>query len=138
MFWAPLKGIDILPSSLIFLRLRTLSLISICIVFMAGCLVWASRQQAGTASRRFSAAGFIVGQFVAEKGGITPAGTTIVVNSLSDVENGSDGLCTLREAITAANNDAASGGAAGECAAGNGTDTLDLTSLSGTITLATA
>jgi len=68
------------------------------------------------------------------------AGTTITVNSTADVANTNDGLCTLREAITAANNNFASGGVAGECAAGSsdGSDTIDLTGLSGSITLTTA
>ena len=51
------------------------------------------------------------------------AATFIVVNTTNDnVAN--DGLCTLREAITAANNDTASGAASGECAAGSGADTI--------------
>ncbi len=68
------------------------------------------------------------------------AGTTITVNSTADVENSSDGLCTLREAITAANSDTASGATAGECAAGSASDsdTLSLTGLTGTITLGSA
>ena len=48
---------------------------------------------------------------------------TITVNSTADVA-ANDGQCTLREAINAAKNDAASGAAAGECAAGSGTDTI--------------
>lgn len=48
---------------------------------------------------------------------------TITVNSTADnVAN--DGACTLREAITAANTDTASGAAAGECAAGSGADDI--------------
>jgi CSLREA domain-containing protein len=47
----------------------------------------------------------------------------IVVNSDADsVAN--DGVCTLREAINSANSDLPSGGAAGECAAGSGADTI--------------
>jgi CSLREA domain-containing protein len=42
---------------------------------------------------------------------------TITVNSLADDADGADGECTLREAITAANTDTASGTATGECAA---------------------
>lgn len=49
---------------------------------------------------------------------------TITVNSLSDAAS-DDGQCTLREAITAANTDAASGLAPGECAAGSGADTIN-------------
>src|SRR6185369_7522373 len=56
---------------------------------------------------------------------------------LSDVANASDGLCTLREAITAANNNIASGAVAGECAAGSssGSDTIDLSGVTGTVNL---
>ena len=69
-----------------------------------------------------------------------PAGNTITVNSTSDVADGTDGLCTLREAITAANSDTASGATAGECAAGSNSesDTISLTGLTGTITLGSA
>ncbi len=42
---------------------------------------------------------------------------TITVNSVADVA-ANDGVCTLREAIIAANTNTASGAAAGECAAG--------------------
>jgi CSLREA domain-containing protein len=49
---------------------------------------------------------------------------TITVNSTADVI-ANDGLCTLREAIIAANTNTASGAAAGECAAGAaGLDTI--------------
>jgi CSLREA domain-containing protein len=48
---------------------------------------------------------------------------TITVNSTADTV-ANDGACTLREAIIAANTDTASGGAAGECAAGSGADTI--------------
>lgn len=48
---------------------------------------------------------------------------TIQVNSAtSTVAN--DGLCTLREAVTAVNNRARSGAATGECAAGNGSSDM--------------
>ena len=50
--------------------------------------------------------------------GASPAqAATITVNSLADT-TADDGQCTLREAITAANTDNASG----ECAAGSGWD----------------
>jgi CSLREA domain-containing protein len=49
--------------------------------------------------------------------------TTIQVNSTADVI-ADDGQCTLREAITAANWDNASGTMAGECTAGDGADTI--------------
>jgi CSLREA domain-containing protein len=41
----------------------------------------------------------------------------ITVDSVADDADGTDGECTLREAITAANTDTASGTATGECAA---------------------
>ncbi len=58
---------------------------------------------------------------------------TITVNTTSDVI-ADDGVCSLREAITAANTDTSSGGTAGECAAGSGDDTITLPL--GTYTLA--
>lgn len=51
------------------------------------------------------------------------AAATITVNSTAD-DQSNDGECTLREAITAANTDTASGAAGGECVAGSGTDTV--------------
>src|SRR5215218_2365896 len=48
----------------------------------------------------------------------------ITVNSLADDADGADGGCTLREAITAANADTASGTASGECAKGDGDDVI--------------
>lgn len=50
--------------------------------------------------------------------------TTITVNSTADNE-ANDGLCTLREAITAANANSPSGAMAGECAAGQAAPTAD-------------
>jgi len=50
-------------------------------------------------------------------------GTSIVVNSAADTVI-DDGLCTLREAITAANTDSASGSTTGECDPTGGTDTI--------------
>lgn len=44
---------------------------------------------------------------------------SITVNSTADFVNDTDGRCTLREAIYAANTNTASGGVAGECAAGS-------------------
>ncbi len=57
--------------------------------------------------------------------GVSQASTTIVVTSTIDRLN-TDGFCTLREAIIAANKDTASGGGAGECAAGSGPDVISL------------
>ena len=47
------------------------------------------------------------------------AQNVIEVNDATDVAPANDGVCTLREAITAANSNTASGGAVGECAAGS-------------------
>lgn len=58
---------------------------------------------------------------------------TIVVNSLADNTTATDGLCTLREASANANSNSDTTG--GDCVAGSGTDTIDLTTLTGTITL---
>jgi CSLREA domain-containing protein len=71
---------------------------------------------------------------------VSAAGNTITVNSTSDVTNNADGLCTLREALIAANTNTASGAVAGECAAGSsdGSDTIDLTGLTASITLTSA
>ncbi|MCB8989149.1 MAG: CSLREA domain-containing protein [Ardenticatenaceae bacterium] len=73
--------------------------------------------------------------FALEQATPTPAmpQATITVNSTLDVV-ADDGVCTLREAITAANTDTASGALAGECAAGNGADVIMLDP--GTYTLA--
>lgn len=55
---------------------------------------------------------------------VTPArAASILVNSNADTV-ANDGICTLREAITSANNNASSGAAAGECAAGFGADVI--------------
>src|SRR5690242_2226948 len=55
----------------------------------------------------------------------TAAATTIAVTTTAD-ELSDDGHCSLREAIMAANTDAAVFLGAGECAAGNGADTVVL------------
>ena len=49
----------------------------------------------------------------------------IAVNTQADTV-ADDGTCSLREAITAANADTASGASTGECAAGSGADTISL------------
>ena len=49
----------------------------------------------------------------------------ITVNSPADDADEVDGECTLREAITSANNNTASGTATGECAAGSGNDVIN-------------
>ncbi len=63
----------------------------------------------------------------------TVRAATLTVNSIADTA-ANDGVCTLREAITSANTDTASGAAAGECAAGSGTDTITF-SVTGIINL---
>lgn len=50
----------------------------------------------------------------------------IIVNDAGTALLAGDGRCTLREAMRSANNDTASGPAAGECAAGGGADTIVL------------
>jgi CSLREA domain-containing protein len=60
---------------------------------------------------------------VAAAFGSAALGATITVNSTADTQS-NDGKCTLREAILSANTDSASGAAAGECAAGSGTDAI--------------
>jgi len=97
------------PSPLSRARVRTLLLISICITTIVLISFEGRRQHAAS----------------------------ILVNSTSDAANGSDGLCTLREAITAANTNAASGASAGECIAGSssGSDVIDATGVTGTINL---
>jgi CSLREA domain-containing protein len=107
-----------MPSSP-FLRARALVLLSIFTALIAFVSLWSNWERASAALYKSS---------------IAPA-ATITVNSTADVANSTDGLCTLREAITAANTDTASGVVAGECGAGGGPDTIDLTGLSGTITL---
>lgn len=61
---------------------------------------------------------------VAALAGAAPAGSIDVNTTAMTVAN--DGQCSLIEAIIAANDDAASGDQAGECAAGNGEDTIHL------------
>lgn len=58
---------------------------------------------------------------------VVRANTLITVNSTDETINPTDGKCTLREAIISANTDTASGNVAGECPAGSGADTLELT-----------
>src|SRR5207248_1479276 len=98
---------------------RALSIAAISLMLVSLSLVWARRQQAR--SRLLESIGIhsSVHLSVGDKGGITPEAATITVNSLSDVTNSSDGLCTLREAIAAANTNTASGAVAGECVAGS-------------------
>ena len=77
---------------------------------------------------------------VSTRAGVPAAPTAaIIVTSLGD-DAADEGACTLREAITAANTNAASGVEPGECAAGSatGSDAISFGSLTGTVQLATA
>jgi CSLREA domain-containing protein len=94
----------------------------------------AATVSAADAERRL----FAHAQPIAGDGLIVPAGNTITVNITTDVVSSTDGLCTLREAITAANTNTASGAMAGECVAGgSGTDTINF-SVTGPISLPSA
>ncbi len=57
---------------------------------------------------------------------VRAAGAMIQVNSAADVQ-ADDGVCTLREAVIAANTNTASGASAGECAAGSPSETDTIT-----------
>jgi CSLREA domain-containing protein len=120
-------------------RTRVLCFSSICVALVAFVSL-SSAWQSTSAKKasRFVTDGFVADPPALSKGAINQiAGSTITVNSTSDVANGTDGLCTLREAIIAANSNTSSGAAAGECLAGSNSDadTIDLTGLTGTITL---
>lgn len=80
----------------------------------------------------------LFGGLVVALGGAPPAraSATITVTTTQDVLNGNDGLCSLREAIIAANTDTASGPATGECPAGSGADTINLPAGVFTLTIA--
>ncbi len=126
-----------MPSSLVpRARNRTLLFISICVALVGFISLGADRQHASGAALRHTSRYFAATAPVADKGVITPDAATITVNSTADVANGSDGLCTLREAITAANVNTASGAVSGECGAGSsiGDDTINF-SVTGTINL---
>lgn len=60
---------------------------------------------------------------------LVPLDAGIVVNDATGVVSAIDGKCTLVEAIIAANTDLPSGNAIGECAGGNGADTIHLQAL---------
>lgn len=125
-------------SSFLFLRtrVRALFIILFCVSFLGLTSFWAVSQRASTRSDDAAHRNFSTRLFLMDKGGVTPEANNIVVNSTADVANGTDGLCTLREAITAANNNVASGAVAGECAAGSSSaDVIDLTSVTGAINL---
>src|SRR2546421_1174881 len=118
---------------------RALSILSFALLVFVAASWWATSQKA-TNLAFVNQLAHTTGPLLSDKGEIKPEAATIVVNSTADVANNSDGFCTLREAITAANNNAASGAVAGECVAGSnsGSDTIDLTGVSGTINLTIA
>jgi CSLREA domain-containing protein len=111
-------------------------LVAACVVSVGPVLLWIYGQ---TATNAAAPPYFAVAQS-ATYATVPLAGNTIIVNSTADVANNADGLCTLREAITAANTDTASGAVAGECGPGSGSDsdTINLTGVAGTITLSSA
>ena len=119
-------------------RVRAVSVIVFCSFSVAAALVWTTHQQAVAPSHSLRTRPSFANLF--DKTSVSPNAATILVNSTADVANAADGLCTLREAIAAANNNVASGAVAGECAAGSssGSDTIDLTGVSGTIAISTA
>ena len=91
---------------------------------------------AAIASRTLALLGLIVALSLFSPAYVALADVTINVSTFSDVI-ANDGVCSLREAITAANTNTASGAAAGECPAGTtGTDTILLPA--GTYTLGIA
>lgn len=70
---------------------------------------------------------------------LAPAASTgIIVNDATPAVSPTDGKCTLIEAIIAANTDAPSGNALGECAGGSGADTIHLRALTPPYTLVAA
>ena len=79
----------------------------------------------------------LFGMMVLAAAGALPAqAATIAVNTFADVI-ADDGVCSLREAVIAANGNAASGATAGECVAGEVAPMVDVISLpAGTYTLA--
>lgn len=79
-------------------------------------------------SRRLLLMALLIGVVVLGMSRQVAYGAGLTVTTTTDVINGADGLCSLREAVIAANNNSASGGAAGECAAGQDgvTDTITL------------
>src|SRR5215831_5779389 len=121
--------------SLVAPRERRRSIISLYVVLgLVAC--WSTTPPAGASHRGVSARRIKTSVF--DKGRVNPEGGVIPVNSTSDAANPTDGLCTLREAINNANADTATIMVPGECAAGIGADTIDLTGISGTISLTSA
>ena len=88
-------------------------------------------------TRRLGALIVVLGLLASLAAAAPVLGASITVNSLDGAAPADDGECTLREAITAANDDAASGASVGECAAGFAADTI-IFGVAGTILLASA
>ncbi|CAN7407815.1 IPTL-CTERM sorting domain-containing protein [Acidovorax sp. LjRoot194] len=84
------------------------------------------------AKRTGKSAVLAAGAALAAMGGHASA-AVIEVDSLADDVTAGDNLCTLREAVNNANTNSDTTG--GDCVAGAGTDTIDLSALTGTITL---
>lgn len=84
---------------------------------------------------RLATVGVVASAFLVASSSVAQA-ATITVSTTSDVV-ANDGQCSLREAITAANTNTASGAAGGECAAGSGADTISVPAGTYTLTIAT-
>jgi predicted outer membrane repeat protein len=94
-------------------RIRTVSYVSICIVFLTVALVWSSRQYAYTGARQTPSGHGPTGEFVPDKS-VAPAATTFVVNNAGDQDDsnigdghcdidgnlGNGDQCTLRAAVS--------------------------------------
>ena len=89
------------PIRLLTLRTHTLLVVSFCACTLVIASVWATIQRA-TNKRNHATTHSLSTKHLPDKGGISPAASTITVNSTSDAANSTDGLCTLREAMTAA------------------------------------
>jgi len=70
----------------------------------------------------FVLAGGLVAGLAAAPAAVLAGSTIVVTTSVNEAAD--DGVCSLREAITAANTDTASGATSGECLAGDGTDAI--------------
>src|SRR4029079_8625706 len=89
-------------------RQRMLIVAAIC-ACVAALISNAARHQQAAAVLNRSTANHPAYSPLPSDRGLSPAASTITVNSLSDAANAADGLCTLREAITAADHKGASG-----------------------------
>jgi CSLREA domain-containing protein len=130
------QEIDMSSFPLLRARKRALLIALVCLVFLVFASFWTVSQRASIPSHQMARHSDLAGLLSPDKGVFTPDASTITVNNTSDAANSSDGFCTLREAITAANSNAASGAVAGECAAGSntGSDTINF-SITGIVNL---